>query len=137
MPRSRTRSPAARPRAPRRTSPPRTRSATSLPRRVSRRWTATRSAGSGSSQFPSRLLEGLGVGKERHGISPTDRPTPDPSRKREGRLTLALLPEAVRPALAGRLPGWDEPRWWDSPEALVELAPAAEIGWFDMHEKPP
>jgi len=77
------------------------------------------------------------VGKERHGISPTDRPTPDPSRKREGRLTLALLPEAVRPALEGRLPGWVEPRWWDSPEALVELAPAAEIGWFDLHVKPP
>jgi hypothetical protein len=28
-------------------------------------------------------------------------------------------------------------RWWDSPETLVALAPASEIGWFDMHVKPP
>jgi phosphoglycerate dehydrogenase-like enzyme len=51
--------------------------------------------------------------------------------------TLAVLPATVRPALEGRLPEWLEPRWWDGPDALVTLAPAAEIGWFDMHVKPP
>jgi len=52
-------------------------------------------------------------------------------------LTIAVLPDRARPWLEGRLPDWLEPRWWDSPEALVALAPAAEIGWFDLHEKPP
>ena len=52
-------------------------------------------------------------------------------------MTIAVLPHHVRPALEARLPAWLEPRWWDSPEALVALAPAAEIGWFDLHTKPP
>jgi phosphoglycerate dehydrogenase-like enzyme len=33
------------------------------------------------------------------------------------------------------LPEWVEARWWGSPEELVALAPQAEIGWFDLHEK--
>ena len=52
-------------------------------------------------------------------------------------MTVAVLPERLRAPLEGRLPNWLEPRWWDSPETMVELAPAAEIGWFDMHFKPP
>jgi phosphoglycerate dehydrogenase-like enzyme len=52
-------------------------------------------------------------------------------------MTVAVLPERARPLLEGRLPEWLEPRWWDTPEALVELAPEAEIGWFDLHTKPP
>jgi len=52
-------------------------------------------------------------------------------------LTIAVLPERVRQALEQRLPDWLEVRWWDSPEALVALAPAAEIGWFDLHDKLP
>jgi phosphoglycerate dehydrogenase-like enzyme len=35
------------------------------------------------------------------------------------------------------LPEWVEARWWNSPEELVALAPVAEIGWFDLHDKPP
>jgi phosphoglycerate dehydrogenase-like enzyme len=35
------------------------------------------------------------------------------------------------------LPEWVEARWWGSPEELVALAPQAEIGWFDLHTKPP
>jgi phosphoglycerate dehydrogenase-like enzyme len=35
------------------------------------------------------------------------------------------------------LPEWVEARWWNSPEGLVALAPVAEIGWFDLHDKPP
>ncbi|HYD23886.1 MAG TPA: D-2-hydroxyacid dehydrogenase [Croceibacterium sp.] len=52
-------------------------------------------------------------------------------------MAIAVLPASVRPALAARLPGWLEPRWWDGPDSLVALAPAAEIGWFDRHDKPP
>jgi phosphoglycerate dehydrogenase-like enzyme len=52
-------------------------------------------------------------------------------------LTVAVLPGSVRDLLDGRLPDWLEGRWWDSPEQLVALAPAAQIGWFDLHTKPP
>lgn len=50
-------------------------------------------------------------------------------------MTVAVLPGSTRGLLEGRLPDWLEARWWDSPEQLVALAPAAGIGWFDMHEK--
>jgi phosphoglycerate dehydrogenase-like enzyme len=43
----------------------------------------------------------------------------------------------VRPLIEGRLPDWLAVWWWDSPERLVELAPDAEIGWFDLHVKAP
>jgi phosphoglycerate dehydrogenase-like enzyme len=39
--------------------------------------------------------------------------------------------------LDGRLPEWLEVHWWHDPEEMVALAPQAEIGWFDLHEKPP
>ncbi|OYW46557.1 MAG: D-2-hydroxyacid dehydrogenase [Sphingomonadales bacterium 32-68-7] len=51
-------------------------------------------------------------------------------------MTLALLPASLRPALDGRLPAGIDARWWGGPEELVALAPEAEIGWFDLHEKP-
>ena len=51
-------------------------------------------------------------------------------------LTVAVLPARARPLLEGRLPEWLAAWWWDGPETLVELAPEAEIGWFDLHEKP-
>ena len=51
-------------------------------------------------------------------------------------LTVAVLPARARPLLDGRLPEWLAAWWWDTPEKLVELAPEAEIGWFDLHEKP-
>lgn len=63
-------------------------------------------------------------------------PSPGPSRERVARMTVAVLPQSLRPMLDGRLPGWLEPRWWDTPENLVEMAAQAEIGWFDLHEKP-
>lgn len=50
---------------------------------------------------------------------------------------IAVLPEYVRPLLEGRIPDWLEARWWSFPEQLIQLAPSAEIGWFDLHEKPP
>jgi phosphoglycerate dehydrogenase-like enzyme len=49
--------------------------------------------------------------------------------------TAAVLDARLRPALEQHLPDWLEPNWWSSPEELVALAPVAEIGWFDMHEK--
>jgi phosphoglycerate dehydrogenase-like enzyme len=30
---------------------------------------------------------------------------------------------------------WVDARWWSSADELASLAPAAEIGWFDLHEK--
>ena len=50
---------------------------------------------------------------------------------------IAVLDSRVRAALEGRLPDWIEARWWDDPQSLAALAPAAEIGWFDLHAKPP
>lgn len=52
-------------------------------------------------------------------------------------MTIAVLPAAVRPFFGGALPAWLTVRWWSSPYDLVALAPHAEIGWFDLHEKPP
>jgi len=52
-------------------------------------------------------------------------------------LTVGVLPASVRPLLEGRLPRWLDVHWWDDAEALARLAPQAEIGWFDMHQKPP
>lgn len=52
-------------------------------------------------------------------------------------LTTAVLPVRLRPLLDGRLPQWLAPLWWDTPDMLVDLAPQAEIGWFDLHVKPP
>lgn len=52
-------------------------------------------------------------------------------------MVIAVLPASVRPLLEGRLPDWLKPLWWDAPETMVALAPQAEIGWFDLHVKPP
>lgn len=51
-------------------------------------------------------------------------------------MTVAVLPAMSRPALESRLPAWVEPRWFTSVEHLHELAPEADIGWFDTHKKP-
>lgn len=50
---------------------------------------------------------------------------------------VAVLPAMVRPGLEPRLPDWIEPRWWASIEEMHAHAPEAEIGWFDLHHKPP
>lgn len=50
-------------------------------------------------------------------------------------LTVALLPAGARPLLEGRLPEVLEAHWWEDGDQLVELAPLAEIGWFDMFDK--
>ncbi len=43
----------------------------------------------------------------------------------------------MRALLEPRLPGWIEAQWWHDSDSLAALAPNAEIGWFDMHVKPP
>jgi len=52
-------------------------------------------------------------------------------------VTVAVLPGRMRALVEPLLPDWIQARWWDSPEELVALAPEAEIGWFDLHYKPP
>lgn len=46
-------------------------------------------------------------------------------------MTLAVITASARPYLEQRLPGDLEPLWFETPEQLLELAPRAEIGWFD------
>ena len=52
-------------------------------------------------------------------------------------MTVAVLPGRMRSLVEPLLPSWIEARWWNSHEELVALAPEAEIGWFDLHYKPP
>ena len=50
-------------------------------------------------------------------------------------MTAAVLSAIARPLLEPRLPDWVEPRWYQTTEELYELAPEAEIGWFDLYKK--
>ncbi len=47
-------------------------------------------------------------------------------------MTIAVLNAALRPKLADRLPDWVEPRWYTTKAEALDLAPEAEIGWFDF-----
>lgn len=51
--------------------------------------------------------------------------------------TIAVLPARLRALVEPHLPGWIDPRWWSSVDELHRHAPAAQIGWFDLHDKPP
>lgn len=48
--------------------------------------------------------------------------------------TIAVLNAFIRPALEARLPDWIDARYFASTGELYELAPTAEIGWFDNFE---
>lgn len=48
---------------------------------------------------------------------------------------LAVLPGIAQGLLADALPDWVEPRFFMTKEEAFELAPGAEIGWFDMYDK--
>lgn len=50
-------------------------------------------------------------------------------------MTVTVLSGLIRPLVEGRLPDWVEPRFFQSKEEAMTLAPEAEIGWFDMYEK--
>jgi phosphoglycerate dehydrogenase-like enzyme len=43
----------------------------------------------------------------------------------------------MRSLVTPLLPEWVEARWWETHEELVALSAEAEIGWFDLHYKPP
>lgn len=47
-------------------------------------------------------------------------------------MTVAVFTGSARPFLEHRLPVGIEALWFDTPEQLLELAPRAEIGWFDV-----
>ncbi len=50
-------------------------------------------------------------------------------------MTTLVAAAMVRPALEPRLPAWVSPRWFATTEELFDLAPFAEIGWFDTYKK--
>ncbi|ABF52070.1 D-2-hydroxyacid dehydrogenase [Sphingopyxis alaskensis] len=49
--------------------------------------------------------------------------------------TVTVLSGLIRPLVESRLPEWVEPRFFQSKDEALELAPHAEIGWFDMYDK--
>lgn len=51
-------------------------------------------------------------------------------------MTILVASAMMQPLLEARLPEWIEPRWFRSTEDLWDLAPEAEIGWFDTYRKP-
>lgn len=48
---------------------------------------------------------------------------------------IAVLSAIARPLLEPALPDWIEPRWFATTEELLDIAPEAEIGWFDLYKK--
>lgn len=48
---------------------------------------------------------------------------------------IAVLPGIARGLLAETLPDWVAPHFFMTKDEAFELAPRAEIGWFDMYEK--
>lgn len=52
-------------------------------------------------------------------------------------MTIAVLSALIRPLVEPRLPDWVEPRWFMSKEEALEMAPEAEIGWFDFTQHAP
>lgn len=48
---------------------------------------------------------------------------------------IAVLPGIARGLLAETLPNWVEPHFFMTKDEAFELAPRAEIGWFDMYDK--
>ena len=49
-------------------------------------------------------------------------------------MTVLVMNAMAAPLIAPHLPDWVEPRFFKSAEELFELAPSAEIGWFDLYQ---
>jgi phosphoglycerate dehydrogenase-like enzyme len=49
--------------------------------------------------------------------------------------TKLVMAGLVRPLIEPRLPDWVEPHWFMTKEEALEVAPLADIGWFDMYDK--
>ncbi|MDG6078581.1 D-2-hydroxyacid dehydrogenase [Erythrobacter litoralis] len=52
-------------------------------------------------------------------------------------MTKAVMSALIRPLVELRLPEWVEPLWFTTKEQALEIAPQAEIGWFDFNQKEP
>lgn len=52
-------------------------------------------------------------------------------------MTKAVMSALIRPLVEPRLPDWVEPMWFMTKEQALEMAPEAEIGWFDLNDKEP
>lgn len=50
-------------------------------------------------------------------------------------MTIAVMSGLIRPLLEPLLPTDLDVRWFLSTQQALELAPLADIGWFDLHEK--
>ncbi len=50
-------------------------------------------------------------------------------------MTIAVMSGLIRPLLEPQLPADLDVRWFMSTEQALELAPLAEIGWFDLNDK--
>jgi phosphoglycerate dehydrogenase-like enzyme len=50
-------------------------------------------------------------------------------------MTHAVLNALIRPLIEPSLPRWLEAEWFTTPAQLMEMAPRAEIGWFDLWDK--
>lgn len=49
-------------------------------------------------------------------------------------MTVLVMNAMAAPLIEPHLPEWVEPRFFRSAEELFELAPSAEIGWFDLYQ---
>ena len=52
-------------------------------------------------------------------------------------MTVTVVSALVRPLIEPHLPDWVDARYYTSVEEMIELAPQAEIGWFDLEKKEP
>jgi phosphoglycerate dehydrogenase-like enzyme len=50
-------------------------------------------------------------------------------------MTIAVMSGLIRPLLEPQLPADLDVRWFMSTEEALELAPLADIGWFDLNDK--
>ena len=50
-------------------------------------------------------------------------------------MTVTVLNAMLKPLLEPRLLGWVDARWYANKDEAFELAPFAEIGWFDKHSQ--
>ena len=49
-------------------------------------------------------------------------------------MTIAVMSGMIRPLLEAQLPTDLDVRWFMSTEQALELAPLADIGWFDLND---
>ena len=52
-------------------------------------------------------------------------------------MTRTVMSALIRPLVEPRLPDWVKPQWFMTKEEALEMAPHAEIGWFDLNDKQP